>query len=169
MLASFDRRLRAVNRMLVIVLLGAMALMVFANVALRFLTDHSILWAEEASRYAMVWLTFIGAGPVLRYGGHIGIDTLEQAAPRFAVAIRGVIFALLTIFCCVMIVVGVRYAVLTWAQTTPVLQLPIGAIYLAMPLGFALMLVHLALMARGYVARRELLGDGEFDADAAKL
>jgi TRAP-type C4-dicarboxylate transport system permease small subunit len=169
MLASFDRRLRAVNRMLVIVLLAAMALMVFANVALRFLTDHSILWAEEASRYAMVWLTFIGAGPVLRYGGHIGIDTLEQGLPRFAPLIRSVIFALLAVFFCVMIVVGIRYASLTWAQTTPVLQIPIGAVYLAMPLGFALMLVHLALMARGYVARRELLGDGEFDADAAKL
>jgi len=169
MLATFDRRLRAVNRVLVIALLAAMALMVFANVALRFLTDHSILWAEEASRYAMVWLTFIGAGPVLRYGGHIGIDTLEQAAPRAAPAIRAVIFALLALFFCVMIVVGVRYATLTWAQTTPVLELPIGAIYLAMPLGFTLMLVHLALMARGFVARRELLGDGEFDADAAKL
>ncbi|HEY3585317.1 MAG TPA: TRAP transporter small permease subunit, partial [Casimicrobiaceae bacterium] len=66
MLASFDRRFLAVNRVLVIVLLAAMAVMVFANVALRFLTDHSILWTEEASRYAMVWLTFIGAGPVLR-------------------------------------------------------------------------------------------------------
>ena len=169
MLASFDRRLLAVNRLLVIVLLAAMAVMVFANVALRFLTDHSILWAEEASRYAMVWLTFIGAGPVLRYGGHIGVDTLEQAAPRAAPAIRGIIFALLAVFFCVMIVVGMRYAILTWAQTTPVLEVPIGGIYLAMPVGFALMLVHLALMARGYVARRELLGGGDFDADAAKL
>jgi TRAP-type C4-dicarboxylate transport system permease small subunit len=169
MLATFDRRLLAVNRMLVIALLAAMALMVFANVALRFLTDYSILWTEEASRYAMVWLTFIGAGPVLRYGGHIGIETLEQAAPRLAPAIRGAILALLAVFFGVMIVVGVRYAILTWAQTTPVLQVPIGAVYLAMPCGFALMLVHLALMARGYVDRRELLGDGEFDADAAKL
>lgn len=169
MLASFDRRLLAVNRLLVIVLLGAMAVMVFANVALRFLTDHSILWAEEASRYAMVWLTFIGAGPVLRYGGHIGIDVLEQATPRFAPAVRALVFALLAVFFCVMIVVGVRYAILTWAQTTPVLMWPIGAIYLAMPIGFALMLLHLALMARGYVARRELLGGGEFDADAAKF
>jgi hypothetical protein len=38
-----------------------------------------------------------------------------------------------------------------------------------MPIGSGLLLVHLALMAHGYVARRELLGDGEFDADAAKL
>jgi TRAP-type C4-dicarboxylate transport system permease small subunit len=50
-----------------------------------------------------------------------------------------------------------------------VLEIPIGAVYLAMPIGSGLLLVHLALMAHGYVARRELLGDGEFDADAAKL
>lgn len=169
MVASFDRRFLVVNRALVIVLLAAMAVMVFANVALRFLTDHSILWTEEASRYAMVWLTFIGAGPVLRYGAHIGIDTLERALPRHAWIIRTTILALLAIFFTVMIVVGIRYSILTWAQTTPVLEIPIGAVYLAMPIGFALMLVHLAVMAPGYVARRELLGDGEFDADAAML
>jgi TRAP-type C4-dicarboxylate transport system permease small subunit len=160
MLASFDRRLLAFNRALVIVLLAAMAVMVFANVALRFFTDHSILWAEEASRYTMVWLTFLGAGLVMRYGGHIGIGTLEQLSPRFAPMIRALIFALLAIFSSVMIVVGIRYAMLTWAQTTPVLEWPIGAIYLAMPIGSALLLLHLALMARGYIARRELLGDG---------
>jgi TRAP-type C4-dicarboxylate transport system permease small subunit len=169
MVASFDRRFLAVNRALVIALLAAMAVMVFANVALRFLTDHSILWTEEASRYAMVWLTFIGAGPVLRYGAHIGIDTVERALPRHAWIIRATIFALRAIFFTVMIVVGIRYSILTWAQTTPVLEIPIGAVYLAMPFGFALMLAHLALMARGYVAHRELLGDGEFDADAAML
>ena len=82
--ATFDRLLLSVNRWAVIVLLAAMATMVFANVALRFLTDYSILWVEETSRYTMVWLTFIGAGLVLRYGGHIGIDSLQQAVPRFA-------------------------------------------------------------------------------------
>jgi TRAP-type C4-dicarboxylate transport system permease small subunit len=169
MLAAFDRRLIAVNRALVIVLLAAMAVMVFANVALRFLTDHSILWTEEASRYAMVWLTFVGVGPVLRYGGHIGIDTLERGLPRHAPAIRAAIFVLLFVFFAVMVVVGIRYAILTWAQTTPVLEVPIGAIYLAMPFGFALAIVHLAMMARAYVLRREVLGDGEFDADAAAL
>jgi TRAP-type C4-dicarboxylate transport system permease small subunit len=168
-LARFDRRLLAVNRWLVIVLLGAMAVMVFANVALRFLTDHSILWVEEASRYTMVWLTFTGAGPVLRYGGHIGIDTRQHRLPRHAAAIRATILALLAVFFVAMVALGIRYAGLTWAQTTPVMEIPIGAVYLAMPLGFALASLHLALMARGYVARRELLGDGEFDADAARL
>jgi TRAP-type C4-dicarboxylate transport system permease small subunit len=75
----------------------------------------------------------------------------------------------MALFFCAMLVIGVRYATLTWAQTTPVLEIPVGAVYLAMPIGFALMLVHLALMARGFVTRQQVLGDGEFDADAAKL
>jgi TRAP-type C4-dicarboxylate transport system permease small subunit len=146
-----------------------MALMVFANVALRFLTDRSILWVEEASRYAMIWLTFIGAGLVLRYGGHIGIETLHERLPRRASLLRGVVVALLLGFFAFMVWIGTRYALATWQQTTPVMEIPIGAVYLAVPIGFALLIVHLLLMARPYVRERALLGDGEFDADAAKM
>ena len=41
-----------------------------------------ILWVEEVSRYLMIWLKrFLGAGLVPRYGGHIGIDTPQEARP----------------------------------------------------------------------------------------
>ncbi len=169
MLDAFDRHLTRANRWCVIVLLAAMAVMVFANVALRFLTDHSILWVEEASRFLMIWLTFLGGGIVLRYGAHVGIDTLQERLPRHAAALRAAIFAVLAVLFATMAWLGVRYALLTWGQTTPVLQLPFGAIYLAMPVGFALMIVHLALMAAGYVRHKRFLSDDEFDADAVKL
>ena len=168
-LDAFDRLFLRANRLAVIALLAAMALMVFVNVALRFLTDRSILWVEEASRYAMIWLTFIGAGLVLRYGGHIGVETLHERVPRHAARLRALIVALLLAFFAFMIWIGTRYAVLTWQQTTPVMQIPIGAVYLAVPIGFALLAVHLLLMATPYVRQRALLGDGEFDADAAKM
>ena len=169
MLNRFDRALLAANRWSLIAILAAMALMVFANVALRFATDRSILWVEEASRYLMIWLTFLGMGPVLRYGGHLGIDSLQEMLPRHATTIRASIFVLLLGFFAFMIWVGLRYAVLAWSQTTPILGIPIGAVYLAMPIGFALSTLHLALMARPYVRRRELLADGNFDADAAHV
>ena len=169
MLTTFDRVLIRLNRWAVIAILAAMALMVFANVALRFLTDHSILWVEEVSRYLMIWLTFLGSSVVLRYGAHIGIDTLQERLPAAAPAIRAVIFALLLVFFGAMVWLGMRYALLTWDQTTPVLQIPIGAVYLAMPLGFALMIVHLLLMAAPYVRQKRFLSDDEFDADAVKL
>jgi TRAP-type transport system small permease protein len=169
MLARLDRALLVANRWTVIAMLAGMAAIVFANVALRFTTGVSILWVEEVSRYLMIWLSFLGAGMVLRYGGHIGIDTLQEALPRRAVAIRGAIVALLAAFFVFMAAVGARYAWLAWGQTTPVLGIPVGAVYLAIPIGFALLLAHLLLMAQGYVRQRRLLADGEFDADAAKM
>ncbi len=95
MLDRFDRALLKANRWTLIAILAAMAAMVFVNVALRFTTDRSLLWVEEVSRYLMIWLTFLGGGPVLRYGGHLGIDTLQEALPRHAAAIRAAIFAIL--------------------------------------------------------------------------
>ena len=146
-----------------------MALMVFVNVALRFLTDHSILWVEEVSRYLMIWLTFLGSGIVLRYGAHVGIDTLQDRFPRHARVIRILVFVLLLIFFATMVWLGARYATLTWGQTTPVLGIPIGIVYLAMPVGFALLIVHLLLMAAPYIRDRRFLASEEFDADAGKL
>jgi TRAP-type transport system small permease protein len=167
--STFDRALVRANRWALIVILAAMAMMVFANVALRFTTDHSILWVEEASRYLMIWLTFLGSGLVLRYGAHIGIDTLQERFPGAAPAVRVIIFVLLLGFFAAMVWLGVRYSILTSGQTTPVLGIPIGAVYLAMPIGFALMIVHLLLMAAPWIRQKRFLADDEFDADAAKL
>ena len=84
MLARFDHRLLAANRWLVIALLAAMAVMVFANVALRFLTDRSILWVEEASRYTMVWLTFVGAGTANTVYDPSGVCCRKRSPSRFS-------------------------------------------------------------------------------------
>ena len=169
MLSSFDRALIRLNRWAVIAILAAMAVMVFANVALRFLTDNSILWVEEVSRYLMIWLTFLGAGLVLRYGGHVGIDTLQGALPKHATAIRLAIYALLLVFFVTMLWLGVRYSIVAWGQTTPLMQIPIGVVYLAIPLGFGLLIVHLLLMTVPYLRQGKFLADEEFDSDAAKL
>jgi TRAP-type transport system small permease protein len=168
-LARFDAAFLRANRALIIAVLAAMALIVFANVALRFLTDHSILWAEEVSRYAMIWLTFLGAGLVLRHGGHIGIDALQTRFPRRAVMIRAMIFVLLLGFFSFMAWIATRYALLAWSQTTPALQIPVGFVYLALPIGFALLIAHLLLMAAPYVRRNEFIVDDEFDSKAADL
>jgi len=51
LLDRFDPILLAVNRWAIVLVLAAMAMMVFANVVLRFGTSHFILWVEEVSRY----------------------------------------------------------------------------------------------------------------------
>ena len=93
----------------------------------------------------------------------------HPAGKPVAIAILPAIFVLMLSLFVVILWLGARYALLTWGQTTPVLEIPIGAVYLAMPVGFALMIVHLLLMTTSYIRQRQFLADAEFDADAVKL
>ena len=83
--------------------------------------------------------------------------------------IRATIFVLLLGFFAFMAWIGTRYALLAWNQTTPVLQIPVGVVYLALPIGFALLIAHLLFMAAPYVRRNEFIVDDEFDSKAADL
>lgn len=165
---TFERYFLGANRWALILLLAAMACIIFTNVALRYLTNNSIEWAEEVSRHMMIWLTFLGAGPVLRYGGHIAIENLQDALPKvMAIAVRGFVAVLLFGFFGFMIWYGWRYMGRTMFQLTAATQIPFGYIYAAMPVGGVLLIIHWALIVRSYVLKREFASDAHFDANAS--
>ena len=168
MLNRIERILVACNRWLLILLLVAMACIVFANVVLRYTTGDSIVWAEEVARHLMIWVTFLGAGLVLRFGGHVAIDNLHQAVSmRSARWLRTVVAVGIGVFCLVMTYFSVLYVWATRFQTTAATDIPISFIYLAMPMGFLLMFVHLLFIVRGYIADGSYIESGEMDAEAA--
>lgn len=165
---TFERYFLGANRWALILLLAAMAIIIFVNVALRYLTNQSIEWAEEVSRHMMIWLTFLGAGPVLRYGGHIAIENLQDALPRsFAIAIRACVAILLFAFFGFMVWYGWLYMGRTMFQLTAATQIPFAYIYAAMPVGGVLLIVHWALIVRDYVLERKFAADAHFDATAS--
>src|SRR5690606_21972883 len=115
----------AVNRWALILMLAAMSCIIMANVALRHITGDSLIWAEEVARYLMVWMTFIGAGLVLRLGGHVAIDNLHAVLPVGAARVlRGVIVMALLVFFAVMIWQGWVYMQAMSFQTTPATGIP---------------------------------------------
>jgi TRAP-type C4-dicarboxylate transport system permease small subunit len=165
---TFERYFLAANRWALILLLAAMSVIIFTNVALRYLTDSSIEWAEEVARHMMIWLTFLGAGPVLRYGGHIAVENLQDALPRaLGIALRVLVAALLFGFFGFMVWYGWLYMQRTMFQLTPVTQIPFAYIYSAMAIGGLLLIVHFLLIVRGYVAERRFAADEHFDATAS--
>ena len=165
---TFERLFLGVNRWALIVMLGAMAVIIFANVCLRYFTDGSIEWAEEVARHLMIWLTFIGAGPVLRYGGHIAVDNLQDSAPKsVAVALRVIIAAALLGFFLFMIWYGLLYMERTQYQLTAATQISFAWIYAAMPVGGVLLVIHWLFVLRRYLAAREFASDAHFDANAS--
>lgn len=165
MLAKFDRAFLWLNRVLLMALLALMSVLVFANVVLRYTTGDSIVWAEELSRYLMIWLTFLGAGLVLRFGGHLAIDNLQDAvSERAGIILRALILLAVAGFAVAMIWLGGSYILRAWAQTTPVMELPFGLVYSTLPVGFLFLLIHLAMFARQYAARRRFDHDPDFDS-----
>jgi len=167
-MARFEAGFVAFNKWLLILILATMSVIIFANVGLRYLTSQSIEWAEEVARHLMIWLTFLGAGPVLRYGGHIAIENLQDALPqRAARLLRGVIAVLLLCLFATFVYFGLEYMDRTQYQRTPATQISFAAIYAALPVGMALCLVHCLLIVRSYVQERRFAADAQFDATAS--
>ena len=105
---------------------------------------------------------------MLRFGGHVAIDNLHQAvSTRSARWLRTVVAVGIGVFCLVMTYFSVLYVWATRFQTTAATDIPISFIYLAMPMGFLLMFVHLLFIVRGYIADGSYIESGEMDAEAA--
>lgn len=65
-----------------VVLVAVMVSVVSAQVALRYLFNNSISWADEVSRLCFVWSMFIAIPLGLKSGAHIGVDMLVARLPR---------------------------------------------------------------------------------------
>ncbi len=157
----------ALNGWALIVMLAAMTLIVGANIALRYATGHSLPWADEAARYLMIWTTFGGAGLVLRAGGHAAITNLQDALPRGGQRILRAAIALgLLLFFGFMVYVGVQYAQRMQYQVTPAMRIPFLYVYAAMPVGFALLIAHLALIARPFITAGAYKSHEDSEGDA---
>ena len=91
---------------LVVVCMVAMVVMVFGNVVLRYGFNSGITFSEELSRWAFVWMTFLGAIVALKDNGHLGTDMLIG---RLGTTGKKVCLALaetLMLYCCWLIFSG---------------------------------------------------------------
>ncbi|MBX3601476.1 MAG: TRAP transporter small permease [Rubrivivax sp.] len=154
-LQRLERGVVRTNQALIVALMASMAVLVFANVVSRYVFNHSILWVEELTQIQMIWVTYLGAGLALREGRHVSVDTLQDLLPPpLQRLLRTLIAIALATFMLVLLVLGVQIAQFTWAQETPMMGLPTGLPYLAIPVGAAGVLLHLLLFWRRFVERR---------------
>jgi TRAP-type transport system small permease protein len=85
--------------LIVVLCLFAMVVMVFGNVVMRYVFNSGILISEEMSRYAFIWLTYIGAMIAMREGGHLGVDTLVKHLPLVGKKVCFFLSEALMLFC----------------------------------------------------------------------
>jgi TRAP-type transport system small permease protein len=92
--------------LLLVALLGAMVVMVFGNVVLRYAFNSGITVSEELSRWAFVWMTFLGAIIAVKEGGHLGTDMLVGRLGPTGKKICLGLAETLMLYCCWLIFAG---------------------------------------------------------------
>jgi TRAP-type transport system small permease protein len=141
---------------MIIYLLAWMTLVVLVSVFFRYVLQDALSWTEEFSKFLMIWMALMGSPIALQLGAHVGIDALPNALKGRAhfvllLITQLIILSLLTIC----IKEGTALTLLAGRQTASSLELSLGWIYMAMPLGAALMFLvaiqHLVFALRGII------------------
>ena len=156
---------------LLVLMLGAMVVMVFGNVVLRYGFNSGLDFSEELSRFFFIWITFLGAIIAMREKAHLGLDTLVRLLPS---AGKKVCFGLsnaLMLGCCALMFYG------TWRQhqinattMSAVTGIPMiwvyGVGYLASVAMGAMIAANLIKLARGRIEDSDLIQVHDSEDDA---
>jgi TRAP-type C4-dicarboxylate transport system permease small subunit len=119
-----------------------MSLATFGNVILRYAFNSPIQWAEEFSRYAFIWVVFLGAAACSKHKTHIVIDALTLLAPPPP---RRLLALLVQLVVLVLALAVTYYGVVLCrlaTQATSTLKIPQYVVYLVVPVSAALIFVH---------------------------
>lgn len=120
--------------------LAAMSVIVFIQVICRYVIKSSLPWSEEASRYLLVWTTFLGGAYGIRQGAHLGIEAFTLLLPKTVRKILSILVMLASIvLCAVIFKYGVDLVIsqLAKGQLSPAMRIPMGYMYAAIPVGMA--------------------------------
>ncbi len=124
-------------------------ILVLIQVVLRYAFNLSISWIEEAVRYIIVWMSFTGASIGLRNKAHITVDLLLTVLPEKPARIVAIIGALSgSVFSIVLIWYGLALVqhVLAMGQLSSAMLVPMGWVYVILPLSGLLMFIRFVQM-----------------------
>jgi C4-dicarboxylate transporter, DctM subunit len=122
-------------------LLVAMAGLLFLQALFRYVLHAPIGWAEEAARFGLIWLTFLGAAVCSRRGLHSRFAVVFDRAPRSVQRVMGTVTEVVTLlFAGIMIIKGWDMVQRTQYERWIMLDVPVSYSYLAIPVAGVLML-----------------------------
>lgn len=131
-----------------LVTLSCMVFLIFSQVIFRYVLKQSLSWSEELARYLFVWLTFLGASIATRRRAHIKVSILvDGVKSKHASKVLKILANCLSItFLFILLTRGLTVAVelIRLGQISPSMGfLPIGVVYLAIPVGSFFMILNL--------------------------
>ena len=173
-LAAVLRRLAALNAPIArwglsfsAALLALMLAVALAQIASRGLFNHTLDWAEEVARWALVWGALLAAPMGYRAAGHVAITLLVEALPtRLLYAVAIAINLLIGWICLMFLIEGIAFVGRGATIVATALPVSMGWVYSIVPISLtALLLVSVEAVLRllhdlvsGEAGREPLVG-----------
>lgn len=156
-LRKLNTILNSAEEVFIAIAILSLAVGLFGNVVGRYGFGVSSQWIEEFTRYAIVWLVFVGGSVCVREKTHVRVETLvlKLVVNRrwiiiLAIQIIGVAFSLL------LTVYGVELVAdaISSGQKTPTAMMRMYVPYLAIPIGGVLMTARYLQVAFDVLRKR---------------
>jgi TRAP-type C4-dicarboxylate transport system permease small subunit len=124
---------------------SVMSLFVGLQLFFRFVLNNPLFFPEEVSRYAYVWITFIGLSLSTKTREHIRVDLFVSYLPGW---LRRWVEAAVHLVCLAALlgltVLGIRFLEFSRMSISPALEVPLNLVYVSLPLGCLLAAVRLS-------------------------
>lgn len=131
---------RKITNFIVVFLFTVVVVVVFTQVIARYVVGSSIKWADELSRYAFVWLVYLGGTTTIREGKNVCFDLLLDSFHGKKWKFMFTLVNLASIaFLVFMIYLGVFVSKSMITESSPIMQWPMVMVTAAVPIGGILM------------------------------
>ena len=126
-----------------LVLMVVLSIDLLLGVFSRYVLVRTFTWYDEIARGCFVWLTFLGAAMGVKRQAHFRLHIIvDRLTPRLRQATVVILPLVVIIFAGVLIQQGLVFLEIGKFQQTPVMGLPKTWIYVAIPIGGALMILY---------------------------
>jgi TRAP-type C4-dicarboxylate transport system permease small subunit len=145
--ARLDRTLAQAETVLLVIFLGTMVLLAFAQVVLRNVFGTGLIWGDTLVRHMVLWAGFVGGALATFEGRHISIDALTKfLSPRIR-SIAGIITNLFAgVVCYYLMMASWTFLVGEMeSESEFIFSLPAWTAMAIIPFGYAMIMVHFGL------------------------
>jgi TRAP-type C4-dicarboxylate transport system permease small subunit len=129
-----------------ILIMAVMVINVLWQVFTRFIMGDPSSFTDELARYLMIWLGILGAAYVSGRNMHVAIDVLPlRSSDKTQRKLKRIVYVSIIAFALfAMVIGGLRLVYITYVldQHSPALQIPLAAVYFAIPLSGILIIYY---------------------------
>ena len=160
MIEGLNRIVDWIENVSVTLLILTATVVAIVQVIARYVFNNSLFWSEELILYSLVTMSFLTMGMGVRYASHISVEAVYAiASPRMTRALQIGATSLGLIFAGALIYYGTKLSFNTsrMGQLSPAMRIPVGYIYMVIPLSGSFMVLRYLLVIQFLLTGREYI------------